>query len=121
MIDWQLWAPPLDPPAGGGLPFDVAQDIADQWWACDPYEAAALMWTYYALMSPTEADVVSVTTGAQSVAYSGPGSRFALAMARADWFRSQGGSLISVPLRLAYPDLADLPVDWWQRNLEHPP
>ena len=29
---WEAWAPPLNPPAAGGLPLDQAEAIADAWW-----------------------------------------------------------------------------------------
>lgn len=119
-VSWQLWAPPLDPPVSGGLPMALAEEIAAAYWRRNPWLAAALMWEHYAAMQPPEPQVVSVSTGVQSVAYSAPGSRFALAMARAQWFRDQMGSLFSVPLEVAPLDAEPWPVDWWQRNYDDP-
>lgn len=117
-IPWHVWAPPLDPPVDGGLPDDVAEQIAAAYWAADPWECLALMWTAYALTLPPEATVASVSTGVQSVSYAEPGGPFAIAMARADWFREQNGTLASVPLRAATDARLVLPPDWWQRDLE---
>lgn len=98
---WQQWAPPLDPPTEGGLPERTAQAIYDAIWPADPYLAAAMMWESYAATLPTEASVVQVATGAQSVTYAAGtgGGAFGLAIARAKWFRSMAGSLTSVELR----------------------
>lgn len=122
-LSWRLWAPPLDPPAEGGLPEAYAEEIAAAYWAADQWLALALMWEAYAASLPPEPAVVSVSTGVQSVGYSGGGGgQFAQAMARAQWFRSQMGSLKSVPLRVAEPEAAEpWPVDWWQRNYGEPP
>ena len=49
---WEAWAPPLNPPAAGGLPVDQAQAIADAWWEEDPHLGAALMWESYAATLP---------------------------------------------------------------------
>ena len=49
---WESWAPPIAPPADGGLPVDDAQAIADAWWDDDPHLAAALMWEHYAATLP---------------------------------------------------------------------
>lgn len=100
---WEAWAPPLAPPASGGLPVDQAQAIAEACWAEDPHLAAALMWEAYAATLPPEPVVSQVTTGVQSVSYSSPGGLFGTAMARAAWFRSMAGTLASVPLRLSRP------------------
>jgi hypothetical protein len=65
---------------------------------------------------------VNVSTGVQAVTYrAGGGGAFAVAMARADWFRAQRGTLQSVPLRVAPASGGSWPVDWWQRNLCDPP
>jgi hypothetical protein len=119
-LSWQLWAPPLDPPDEGGLPALYAQEIADKFWTSDPWLALALMWESYAATLPPAPEVVSVSTGVQTVGYASPGGPFALAMARAQWFRDQRGSLVSVPLTTG-PPLDLWPVDYWQRDLEHPP
>jgi hypothetical protein len=128
-IAWQTWAPPLDPPVEGGLPLGVAQEIADQLWDSYPHCAAAEMWEAYAATLPPTAAVASVQTGAQAVTYNPamPGGDYGLALARAAWHRSlcegQQGTLVSAPLTLAFPggDGGDLPLDWWQRDLEDPP
>ena len=98
---WEAWAPPLAPPADGGLPYGEAQAIADACWADDPHLCAALQWEAYAATLPPVPSVSSVTTGYQSVSYSpaGPGGEFGLAMARATWHRSMRGTADSVPLR----------------------
>ena len=98
---WEAWAPPLDPPTAGGLPYDEAQRIAAAWWADDPHLAAALMWeSYAATLDPTLA-VSMVNTGAQSVSYgtARPGGEYGLAVARAEWHRSFT-TAVSVPLRV---------------------
>ena len=98
---WEPWAPPLDPPTAGGLPLDVAQAIADDWWAIDPHLCAALQWEAYAAMLPPTPAVASVSTGAQSVAYSpaAPTGDYGLAVSRAAWHRSfVTGQLVSIPL-----------------------
>ena len=100
---WQAWAPPLDPPTDGGLPADVAQQIADAYWSSDPHLAAALMWEAYAAMLPPSPSVASVSTGAQSVSYSPPvaGGGFGLAAGRAAYHRSLTCSLDTAVLVLA--------------------
>ena len=100
---WEAWAPPLNPPAAGGLPQDQAQAIADAWWAEDPHLAAALMWESYAATLPQTPAVSQVATGAQSVSYSPaqPAGDYGLALARAAWHRSFT-TAVSVPLE-AYP------------------
>lgn len=87
---WVAWAPPLDPPTSGGLPYDQAQAIADAYWAASPHLAAALMWESYAAMLPPSPAVSAVSTGAQSVAYSPPvpAGEYGLAISRAEWHRS---------------------------------
>lgn len=98
---WEAWAPPLAPPADGGLPVEEAARIADACWDDDPHLAAALQWEAYAATLPPAASVSSVTTGYQSVSYAPavPGGDLGLAMSRAAWHRSfsTGGS---VPLRV---------------------
>ena len=44
MTSWEAWAPPLAPPADGGLPYAEAEAIADAWWDDDPHLAARSMW-----------------------------------------------------------------------------
>jgi hypothetical protein len=107
--DWQAWAPPLSPPATGGLPADQAQDIADAVWADEPHLAAALMWeAYAATLDPTHT-VAQVATGSQSVSYSPamPGGQYGLAISRAQWHRSFLDALVSVPLLSPRDQLAD--------------
>ena len=96
---WESWAPPLNPPAPGGLPLDQAQAIADAWWDTDPHLCAALQWESYAATLPMTPTVSQVATGAQSVSYSPalPGGDYGLAMARAAWHRSFT-TAVSVPL-----------------------
>jgi hypothetical protein len=115
---WQLWAPPLDPPVEGGLPLATAQQIAAAVGDCDPWLAAALMWETWAATLPTEAGVIQVATGSQSVTYSNPGGQFALAMARAEWLRGMRGSLASVRVRVAIEEGPPCwwELDWWQAN-----
>jgi hypothetical protein len=99
--DWEAWAPKLDPPTPGGLPYDQAQAIAAAWWAEDPHEAAALMWEAWAATLPPTPAISAVTTGAQSIAYGRavPGGDYGLAIARAEWHRSFTSGR-SVPLRV---------------------
>jgi hypothetical protein len=126
-IPWEAWAPPLDPPTTGGLPVDQAQCIADATAGMDPHLTAALMWEAYAATLPPTPYVVSVQTGAQAVQYAGrgglpaPTGDYGLALQRAEWHRSfLVGEIVSVPL-VVTPPCVPVPVDWWQRNLEHPP
>lgn len=101
MTAWQAWAPPIAPPADGGLPVEEAETIADAWWDTDPHLAAALMWEAFASTLPPELPVAQVATGAQSVSYgrATPGGDLGAALARAQWHRSFT-SAVSVPLRL---------------------
>ena len=69
MTSWESWAPPLAPPADGGLPYDQAEAIADAWWDDDPHLCSALQWESYAAMLPPALAVAQVSTGAQSVSY----------------------------------------------------
>jgi hypothetical protein len=114
---WVMWAPPLDPPTEGGMPFSVAQGIADEYWADEPHLAAALMWEWYAATLTPTAAVSSVNTGAQTVSYNpaAPSGDYGLALARIEWHRSFLGSLVSVPLVVDgggfWGPLADM--DWW--------
>jgi hypothetical protein len=96
---WEAWAPPLSPPASGGLPVDQAEAIAAAWWEEDPHLAAALMWESYAATLPATPTVSQVATGAQSVSYSPaqPAGDYGLALARAAWHRSFT-SAQSIPL-----------------------
>ncbi len=97
---WESWAPPLFPPADGGLPVEEAERIAAAWWDVDPHLAAALMWEAYAATLPPELAVAQVSTGAQSVSYgrATPGGELGAALTRAQWHRSFA-SAVSVPLR----------------------
>jgi hypothetical protein len=118
---WQLWAPPLDPPTAGGLPVAVAEGIATAYWGQSPHLAAALMWEAYAGMLPPTPAVSSVSTGAQSVAYSpaAPTGAYGLAVARAAWHRSFiADELVVAPLCKAPPYYYDLAgyVPWWVVN-----
>jgi hypothetical protein len=99
---WEAWAPPLDPPTAGGLPYGQAEAIAAACWDEDPHLCAALQWEHYAAQLVPEAAVASVTTGAQSVVYSGAagGGDFGKAAARAAWHRSLRPTLASVPVRV---------------------
>jgi hypothetical protein len=122
--DWELWAPPLDPPAENGLPRARAEAIARRYWKTDPHLAAALMWEEYAAMLPVTPAVASVSTGVQSMTYAPawPGGAYGEALARAQWHRDQRGNLFTVPLRVAELDEGEpWPVDWWQRNLDEAP
>lgn len=99
MTAWESWAPPLDPPTAGGLPYAEAEAIAEAWWGTDRHLAAALMWEHYAATLAPELPVSMVTTGSQSVAYgqSIPGGEVGKAIARAAWHRSFAAAG-SVPL-----------------------
>lgn len=106
--DWQAWAPPLAPPADGGLPAGQAQDIADALWDEDPHLCAALQWeAWAATLDPTHT-VAQVSTGSQSVSYSPaqPGGQYGLALSRAAWHRSFTDALVSVPLTSTREELA---------------
>ena len=102
---WESWAPPLAPPVDGGLPYDEAQAIADQWWDEEPHLAAALMWEAYAAILPPTLPVAQVATGMQSVSYGRavPAGVLGEAITRAAWHRSFLSALISVPLVPAVP------------------
>jgi len=97
---WQAWAPPIAPPADGGLPVEEAEAIAAAWWDTDAHLCAALQWEAYAATLPPELPVAQVATGAQSVSYgrATPGGDLGAALARAQWHRSFA-SAVSVPLR----------------------
>ena len=116
---WQAWAPPLDPPTAGGLPLDVATDIADTYWETEPHLCAALQWEYYAAMQVPTPSVSSVSTGVQSIAYAPPAAtgEYGLAMARAQWHRSFiEGMLESVPLCNSSSPVDRYPLrdmSWW--------
>jgi len=110
---WEAWAPKLDPPTAGGLPYDVAATIAAAFWEDSPHEAAAQMWEAYAAMLDPTLAVSMVNTGAQSVSYgtARPGGEYGLAVARAEWHRSfvSGGT---VQLAARRPVKLRLP-NWW--------
>ena len=132
-VDWELWAPPLNPPHDGsdgqppGLPADAGQAIADAYWEASPHLCAALQWEAYAATLPPTPAVSSVQTGAQAVAYSpaAPTGAYGLAVQRAAWHRSFiEGELIGVPMQtgytplyparsLALAGLSDPPPGWW--------
>ena len=101
---WEAWAPKLDPPTAGGLPYDVAATIAAAFWEDSPHEAAAQMWEAYAAMLDPTLAVSMVNTGAQSVSYgtARPGGEYGLAVARAEWHRSfvSGGTVQLVAKRV---------------------
>ena len=82
---WESWAPPLDPPTAGGLPWAEADAIARAWWEESPHEAAARMWEAYAATLPPSPAVSQVATGSQSVTYNPPvpGGDVGAALARA--------------------------------------
>jgi hypothetical protein len=103
---WLAWAPPIDPPTAGGLPADLAQDIAYAMWDSDPHLCAALMWEAYAAMLPPTPAVASMSTGVQSVSYSKstPTGDYGTAIQRAEWHRSYT-SFGSSPLYVAPPPL----------------
>ena len=113
---WESWAPPLAPPADGGLPIEEAQAIADAWWDDEPHLAAALMWEAWAATLPPTLPVAQVATGMQSVSYGRavPGGDLGAAMTRAAWHRSFLSALISVPLRNAvpHPSVRARPTTW---------
>lgn len=103
-LPWEAWAPPLDPPTSGALPYDQAAAITAAWWATDPHEAAAQMWEAYAAQLPPTPTVAQVATGSQSVSYSPPqpGGDYGLAISRAQWHRSFCSMLHSVPLSVGW-------------------
>ena len=102
---WESWAPPLSPPADGGLPRAEAERIADDWWDTEPHLCAALQWEAYAATLPPTLPVAQVATGMQSVSYGRavPGGELGAAMTRAAWHRSLLSALVSVPLSNAVP------------------
>jgi len=123
---WVAWAPPLDPPTSGGLPYGQASAIADQCWMSSPHLCAALQWEAYAATLPPTPAVSAVSTGAQSVAYSpaAPTGSYGLAIQRAEWHRSfLTGGLVSVPLVKAPPTYVPaLPwSSWWTVDQEPAP
>ena len=97
---WQAWAPLLDPPTSGGLPYAEAEQIADLYWSSEPHLCAALLWEHYAATLPPGPAVSQVQTGAQSVTYNPPmpGGDYGHAISRARWHRSFCPTLASVPL-----------------------
>jgi len=109
---WELWGPPLDPPTAGGLPRDLAEQIAAEYFDCDNHLALAMLWEAYAAMLPTEPAVTAVTTGVQSVRYDSPGTAFGQAMARAQWHRSLAGNFSTVPLHV--PRVPRRVPGWWR-------
>lgn len=122
VLDWHMWAPPLDPPTAGGLDAATAEAIAAATWATDPHLCAALQWEAYAATLPPSPSVAQVSTGAQSVAYSPPmpGGDYGAAMARAAWHRSLMGSATSVELTQAAPALQSAPGSPWASGAGSP-
>lgn len=113
---WLAWAPPIDPPTPGGLPYAMAEEIGRGWGSSmdDHHLTAAEMWEAYAATLPPAAAVSSVQTGAQSVVYNPavPGGDYGRAVSRAQWHRSMVSSLVSVPLVVAHAE--ELPPGvWW--------
>jgi hypothetical protein len=103
---WEDWAPPLDPPTAGGVPYDAAEAIAEEYWDSEPHLCAALQWEYYAAMQTPSPSVMSVSTGVQSIAYSpaAPTGEYGTAMARAQWHRGFiSGAIESAPLTSSMP------------------
>lgn len=116
--DWvRRSLPPLRPPADDGLDVDDAlgflAEAAPRW-----HLGLAWCWEAYASTLDPSPSVVSVSTGVQSVSYNpaSPSGPYGVAMARATWHRGQLGTLHSEPLGRGHR--LELPVDWWQRNLE---
>lgn len=108
---WEAWAPPLDPPTEGGLPYEQAEAIAvETGWPAEPHLTAAEQWEAYAAIAPASAPVASVNTGTQSVSYAAP---YGAALARAEWHRSFLGNLVSVPLQVAPVEDEVLVDPWW--------
>jgi hypothetical protein len=109
---WELWAPPLAPPADGGLPYADAEAIAAAWWDDDPHLCAALQWEAYAATLPPALAVAQVSTGAQSVSYgrATPGGDLGAAMSRAAWHRSMADTSGSVPCEVVPPPGRPRPV-----------
>jgi hypothetical protein len=103
---WETWAPPLDPPASGGLSADLALSIAElSYWPESPHLTAALQWEAYAATLEPTLPVSTVSTGAQSVGFdpaAAPGP-YGAAIRQAQWHRSFLSDLMSVPL---YTDTA---------------
>jgi hypothetical protein len=118
-IQWQSWAPPLNPPTAGGLDADTAQAIADATWNDDPHLCAALQWESYAATLPPSPSYGSVSTGAQAVSYQppSPGGEYGAAMARAAWHRSLMGGLGTIPLTQAAPAVTSAPGDPYSSGL----
>jgi hypothetical protein len=114
-MSWELWAPPMDPPVPGGLPYTVAEAIAAATWTYDPHLCAALQWESYAAMLPPAAAVATVSTGAQSVSYQPPmpGGDSGLAMARAAYHRSLMGSSEGVTMNQDPLALPSAPGNPW--------
>ena len=115
---WVAWAPPLNPPTTGGLPYNEAAAIADTWWDVDPHYCAALQWEAYAATLAPTPSVASVSTGAQSVTYSPAQASgdYGLAIQRAAWHRSfTEGEIVSGPLIKAPPYYANPAAfgTWW--------
>jgi hypothetical protein len=111
---WESWAPPLDPPTTGGMPYDVAAGIAALYWPGDPHLTAALQWEYYAATLPPSPAVSQVNTGAQSVSYDPavPVGDYGAALERARWHRSfVADEMVSVPLVVDTPLRGD--PSWW--------
>jgi hypothetical protein len=103
---WEDWAPPLDPPTAGAVPYATAEAIAATYWDSEPHLCAALQWEYYASMQDPSPSVSQVSTGVQSIAYNPatPSGEYGKAMSRAQWHRSfLSGYLETVPLVSSVP------------------
>lgn len=109
---WVAWSPPLNPPSPDGLPYELAADLAADWWDVDRHRFGAEAWEAYAATLDPTPSVSSVQTGAQSVAYSPaqPSGAYGRAVARAAWHRSLCSNAESVPLIRDLP----IPVDPWR-------
>jgi hypothetical protein len=89
-------------------------DAALEAYPGDPHRAAADAWDDYAAgldTAASSAEVVSVSTGAQSVTYASGSSPFSVATDRADWHRRRANARsVKMGSRyelLAYPEVRD--------------
>ena len=100
---WELWAPPLAPPADGGLPYAEAEAIASAWWDNDPHLCGAPpMGVVRGDDAPGAGRRAGLDRRSERVSYgqATPGGDLGAALARASWHRSFT-SAVSVPLRTA--------------------
>jgi hypothetical protein len=111
---WEVWAPPLDPPTEGGVPRQLAYDLADKFWPERPWLFGLLLWQFYAAMLDPSPSVSHVSTGSQSASYSPaqPGGDFGRALARIAFFERMLGDLHSIPLAVEDPQLVDPTIIW---------